>query len=242
MILPPSTGKSTLISVASVRSLTSTPLTPTFQYSASGMRCTCWTISPASTWIPSATVLLAPSGSTKPIRAPSPWNPRPWLSGAVAASAEAPNEARPAVTMSAPNSDPFRFIAETLSVVRAARVSPRPRTCRRLFRSESSSECSPPQLEHEAEPSVERESVEVDFLADDLPDGGIEEVGLGRARVPDRLAVEPGSVRHVQVEPAEELRAEAVVVIAEIDAGLIGTLHREPFPSHAAAHVGLDLR
>src|SRR5437867_1621065 len=166
MTLPPSTGKSTLISVASVRSLRSTPLAPTFQYSASGITCTCWTNSPASMWSPSATVLLAPSGSTKPIRAPSPWNPRPWLSVdvVVAADARAPDEARPAATMSAPNSDPFRFIAETPSVVVYGPCIPGLGLAGDFFRNENSSECSPRQLEHEAKPPVESEPVEIDFL------------------------------------------------------------------------------
>src|SRR3989442_12505701 len=165
-----------------MRSLTSTPLAPTFQYSTSGTMCTCWTNSPASMWNPRSTVLLAPSGSTKPIRAPSPRNPRPWLvvdAGGAAAWARAPKERRPAATMSAPTSDPFRFIAETPSVVVYGPCIPGLELAGDFFRNENSSECSPRQLEHEAKPSVEGEPVEVDFLTNHLPQARIEDVGLG---------------------------------------------------------------
>src|SRR2546430_15559469 len=114
----------------------------------------------------------------------------------------APNRERLAATMSEARNHTCRFIAETPSLVSVRRGSSRAGIPHTLFRNENSLATRCSQLEHEAKTSMEAQPVEVHFLAHGLPEGRIEELGLGRARVPDRFAVEPGRWADIQVHAA----------------------------------------
>src|SRR5258705_2423936 len=172
------------------------------------------------------------------MRAPSRWNPRPRYS-VLLVWAEALDEIRPAATMRAPRNEPYRFIAKSPPWSTCGPGGSRPGFCRRLFRNESSSAARPPQLEHEAQTSMEGETVEVHVLANDLSDARIEEFRLRSARVPERLSVQARAGTHVQVETSEELGAEAVVVVLEVTLR-IGSPHREPLPADTASDIGLE--
>src|SRR5437773_3918050 len=118
---------------------------------------------------------------------------------------------------------------------------PGPALTNTFIRNELRLETRCSQLEHEAKATMEAQPVEVDLLAHILPDRRIVELGFRSARVPDRFAVEPRGWADVQVHSSEHLRAEAVVVILEIESGVVGAGHAEPFPACGAADVRLHL-
>src|SRR5689334_3061700 len=174
------------------------------------------------------------------MRAPSPWNPSPRYSVLVVAADDgALNQARPAATRSAPSSDSFRVIAKLPPWSTCGPGHSRPEFAGTI-RDEGSSEARSRQLEREAKTSMEGQPVEGSLLANDLSDRRIEEFGLRRARVPDGFSVETGIVRDLEVGPAEELGAEAVVIVLEIESAGIRPADREELPADAAAHVGLQ--